>query len=318
MVVIETNVRAAAVTANPRWHNLPITPGGCTVATLPRSPGVYKGTCRPTAKVYIGSSVDIYKRVGGHIRALRRGDHANPYLQHAWDRYGETAFEWEAIEETTTDELLAAEQYYLDKYRAYDRDYGYNIAPEAGSTRNLPRNATWNQRISDALKRRFSNPANRTNTGRAHSAESRQKMSIGRRGKPVSDETRQRASDARRGKPGRSPSADERARIAESNRAYWREHPRPKWDAPMPDAQRQEIGQGRATNRYIVTHPERNPLYVRNLRAFCRAENLQASYLIARSKQSQAYKGYRLRAAEEDEIVACEPYLGEYDYIILT
>jgi group I intron endonuclease len=289
------------------------------VATVPRSPGVYKGTCRPSAKVYIGSSVDMYKRVGEHIRALRRGDHANPYLQHAWDRYGEAAFEWEAVEETTPDELLAAEQYYLDKYRAYDRDYGYNIAPEAGSTRNLPRSASWSQRISDALKRRFSNPANHPNTGKPRSEETRQRISRGHMGKQVSAETRQRSSDARRGKPtGRSPSAEERERIAESNRAYRREHPPAKWDAPMSDEQRKAIGMSNARVFYIVTHPANGAYFVRNLRDFARRCALHEQALHVACRSGGPYKEYRARYATEEEIAAYLPYLGDSGALTLS
>jgi hypothetical protein len=64
---------------------------------------------------------------------LRQGKHQNKHLQSAWDKYGEYSFEFSVLEFTERSNLLDAEQNWLDKTRAYDRRYGYNIFKYAGS-----------------------------------------------------------------------------------------------------------------------------------------------------------------------------------------
>ena len=55
------------------------------------------------ATAYIGSSKDIERRWRDHVALLRSGRHPNPYLQAAWDKYGEAAFEFYVIEEVANE-----------------------------------------------------------------------------------------------------------------------------------------------------------------------------------------------------------------------
>jgi group I intron endonuclease len=100
---------------------------------LPKSPGIYQIKCLPNSKFYIGSAVDIHNRCQHHRRSLRRANHPNQYLQAAWNKYGESRFEFSVLEITIRDDLLEAEQNWLDNTRAFEREIGFNIFKFAGS-----------------------------------------------------------------------------------------------------------------------------------------------------------------------------------------
>ena len=55
--------------------------------------GVYFILNTKNGKKYVGSSVDINRRLRGHINALRKGTHVNVHLRRAWDIDGEECFE---------------------------------------------------------------------------------------------------------------------------------------------------------------------------------------------------------------------------------
>lgn len=114
-----------------------------TKATKISSSGIYLIRNTHNKKVYIGSALNIYKRIFGassisHIKALRAGKHINNKLQNAWNKYGEIAFEYEVLELCNKEDLLIREQCYLDTLVfAYDPkkfdELAYNICPTAGS-----------------------------------------------------------------------------------------------------------------------------------------------------------------------------------------
>lgn len=111
-----------------------------------------------TDKFYIGHSIDYDVRWWEHVRKLNVGKHDNPHLQRAWIKYGAEAFEFILIELVNEADMLAREQYWIDKLGACDIHLGYNINPDA--TRP---------------------PSTK---GRKHSAETRAKMSASMLGVP--------------------------------------------------------------------------------------------------------------------------------------
>lgn len=115
--------------------------------------GIYKITNLINNKVYIGSSKNIYNRINRHHKSyLRNNNHWNIHLQNAWNKYGGEKFKFEIIEVVDNEgSLKSREQYWMDFYKASNREYGYNIAPRADRT--------------------------------IHSDETKRKMSISRRGK---------------------------------------------------------------------------------------------------------------------------------------
>ncbi len=120
--------------------------------------GVYCIVNTVSWKYYIGSSVNIERRWTEHRRGLRRGDHVNPHLQHAWDMYGPDAFVLLVAEQT--DDPLSAEQRWID------------AAKDVGV-------ATYNAAVFAAAPGR----------GRRHSLETRAKMSAWQIGRVHSPET---------------------------------------------------------------------------------------------------------------------------------
>ena len=91
-----------------------------------RQEGIYMIRNRINNKVYIGQSIDLVRREGDHFSDLRRGIHTNTHLQSSFNKYGEVNFEFIVLEycdETKLDEL---EIYYINQYKSYDSEYGYN------------------------------------------------------------------------------------------------------------------------------------------------------------------------------------------------
>lgn len=92
--------------------------------------GVYQIYNPITNKRYIGSSINVERRLKEHLRNLKAHRHCNCHLQNAYNKYGnELVFQF--LEECEPDECLIFEQYYLDYYKSYLRENGYNIDPEA-------------------------------------------------------------------------------------------------------------------------------------------------------------------------------------------
>lgn len=85
-------------------------------------------------KVYIGSTSTPYIRIKKHIESLKSNRHYNQYLQRSWNKHGENCFDFLVVEDNIKIEnLLTREQFWIDFYNAYDKNYGYNNSPTAGS-----------------------------------------------------------------------------------------------------------------------------------------------------------------------------------------
>jgi len=123
--------------------------------------GIYKITCLGNNKVYIGSAVWIKKRWSSHRTHLRQNIHHNPHLQNAFNLYGEKSFVYEVIEKCKKEKLIDREQYWIDKYNAFDKNTGFNVIPKAD--RSV---------MSEETKRKIS----LANKGRKKSAETRARM----------------------------------------------------------------------------------------------------------------------------------------------
>lgn len=75
--------------------------------------------------MYVGSSIDIEKRLKQHRWHLNRGTHVNRHLQAAWLKYGSAAFLFETVEIVETKALLIErEGWWIDNYATYN-----HIAP---------------------------------------------------------------------------------------------------------------------------------------------------------------------------------------------
>lgn len=79
--------------------------------------GVYTITHKETGKCYIGSTRRSFAlRWYNHKTLLRNGKHHSRYLQNAWNKYGEEAFDFAVLIECAPNEAIANEQRAISEY----------------------------------------------------------------------------------------------------------------------------------------------------------------------------------------------------------
>lgn len=104
--------------------------------------GVYAYYCTCNNKFYIGSTKNFLPinnekehlkgRKAEHLNSLRNSSHGNPILQRAFGKYGELNFYWFKLEGgVERKDLIAREDFYLAKYRPFDKTIGFNINQKA-------------------------------------------------------------------------------------------------------------------------------------------------------------------------------------------
>jgi group I intron endonuclease len=64
---------------------------------VPTTRGIYTITNLLDGKYYVGSSLDLTKRLISHRTKLKNNNHINKYLQNAWNKYGEANFKFEVV-----------------------------------------------------------------------------------------------------------------------------------------------------------------------------------------------------------------------------
>ena len=190
--------------------------------------GIYKIENLINGKVYVGSSVDVEKRRYHHFYEMKKGIHKNEYLQRVFDKYGESIFEFFVLEEVgNTDILLEREDFWINSFRANDREFGYNIRKFAENNLGFRHSEESKRKMSESQKGEKS-----VWWGRTHTEETKLKIGDAQRGeknhswgKSPSIETRQKISKANKG---RIPSEESRKRmsIAQKGRTVSDEHRR--------------------------------------------------------------------------------------------
>jgi group I intron endonuclease len=93
--------------------------------------GIYCLINMVNMKCYVGSSLDIKERVRHHFSYLLGVGHHSQILQRAFNKYGIESFQWGVLEYVDGPELIAREQYWIDKVG------DYNICKFAGSPRGV-------------------------------------------------------------------------------------------------------------------------------------------------------------------------------------
>lgn len=74
-------------------------------------------------KMYVGESIDVYRRWREHIQELRDGIHVNAHLQRSWDKYGADNFKFNIIEICEEADLLEKEKYWIKFYDSFRNRY---------------------------------------------------------------------------------------------------------------------------------------------------------------------------------------------------
>jgi group I intron endonuclease len=142
--------------------------------------GIYQIVNKINGKRYIGSSVNIERRLGWHKSRLNSGKHHSVYLQRAWNKYGEGSFEFEISEEVLDKAiLLETEQRHLDSLNPE-----YNMSPTAGGG---DQGKEARRKISLALS-----GINNGMYGKTHSDEIRKRISESHKGRKFSDEHKEK------------------------------------------------------------------------------------------------------------------------------
>ena len=122
--------------------------------------GIYKIVNIKSNRVYIGSSINLKKRLRDHLSALRSGRHKNPHLQSSWNLHGEESFVIKIkITDVDPKRLKDVESWFMQVYDVMNPALGYNMCPATTSC-----------------------------AGYRHSPEARANMSKASKGKPKSAE----------------------------------------------------------------------------------------------------------------------------------
>lgn len=201
---------------------------------------IYKIVNLVNDKFYVGSTTSQKVRFRQHRKLLRGNRHHCKHLQAAWNKYGESKFSFDVIEEVPeTRRLQEIEETYLIQHAG--REYCYNTGHSADAPwRNAPAHKTPNfgkvmsqeqkEAISQTLKTFYAEDyANHPRVGTTHTAATKAKISAKKlenptrhwEGKERSAETREKIGAAQRGvkKAPRTFSPDGLARAQANMRA---------------------------------------------------------------------------------------------------
>ena len=156
--------------------------------------GVYEIRNTLNDKVYVGSSVNVKKRITSHRGYLTRREHPSLHLQAAWDKYGSEAFVFKQLIVCDKKDILFYEQRIMDGYKANQREFGYNTRIVVESCAGL--------KLSESHKAKIAASVPRGNDHQYF-------------GKRLSDQAYKAAADLKRGKP---MSAEQRAKISATSK----------------------------------------------------------------------------------------------------
>ena len=88
--------------------------------------GIYKIQNKVNGKVYVGASRNIKARFRQHKSTLRNNVHICKELQSEYTEYGEDQFFHEVLEVCDEELLNKREQFWTDKLKSNNANYGYN------------------------------------------------------------------------------------------------------------------------------------------------------------------------------------------------
>jgi group I intron endonuclease len=160
------------------------------IENLPNLSGVYIITNIVNNKVYIGSSVNIKKRVYRHFSELVNNKHYNRLLQRAYNKYTKKAFVVNVLCVCDKKETFNNEQVFLDKHKSYIPKFGYNIMKSAlPDLPRIPNNVK--KKISKTLAGRKASEETRKKLRESFTEERRLKQSIDRTGKSIKTHCKQ-------------------------------------------------------------------------------------------------------------------------------
>ena len=152
--------------------------------------GVYFIRNNVNGKVYVGSSIDIYRRWTTHKRELACGRHHSIKLQNSFVKHGQESFSYLLAQSSVcTKEMALLEAKWISFFDSVTN--GYNINPFPYEIGLMPK--------SDEHKRKIG----QAHIGRKLSDESKNKIrqsQLGKKDGPMSEEQKKKISEAKLGK----------------------------------------------------------------------------------------------------------------------
>lgn len=108
---------------------------GGFISSIKKTAGVYEIVHRDSGRRYIGSSINVTYRLQRHRCDLRAQRGRSPALQNAWDKHGESAFDFRQVLVCRREDLIMYENTLIAAHRANIKPFGYNhrIAAETNA-----------------------------------------------------------------------------------------------------------------------------------------------------------------------------------------
>lgn len=188
--------------------------------------GIYKIENKSNGVFYIGQSVDLNKRKIEHFYKLRKGKHNNKYMQNSFNKWGIENFTFEVLYYCNPDELDYYEQYYVDtlnpefnvlrtcvtstKGMSFNSGSLNGMYGKKGPMNGKNHTENTKQKISEnhwdssgSMNpmygiHRYGKDAPRYGKSIVCSEETKQKISIGLKGRVHSEESKKKMSDAKK------------------------------------------------------------------------------------------------------------------------
>lgn len=136
---------------------------------------IYLWTNLVNNKKYVGQAQYFYQRMQHY-----KSKGATPFLQNAINKYGIDNFDIIVLEKCSVDKLDEREQYWMDFYKSYNKENGYNICQYASTTRGYKYTEEVKQKIQETKSQRvYQKPFKELNGmyGKHHTKEALQKIS---------------------------------------------------------------------------------------------------------------------------------------------
>ena len=189
------------------------------------SSGIYEIINIVNGHRYIGSASYLYKRWSGHKSELRQGKHHSRYLQRAWNKYGEVAFEFNVLTHVPVHCLLRFEQLFV-----YEESPEYNMATVVSNTSLGYRHTEEAKRKMSEIRLKMppelrSKHSSAAQKCRKINKQLRENMSNGLCGHVVSEDTKRKIGLASLGNSrakGSIRTEAQRLHLSEVQRAIWK------------------------------------------------------------------------------------------------
>ncbi len=187
--------------------------------------GVYRITNIRTGRAYVGSAVNISKRLAWHFNELKRGTHHCGHLQNSYNKWGKDAFDCDVIEYINdVTKLIEREQFYIDSFGFNNL---YNSSPTAGSSLGVKRSEETKAKLRG---RKFSEETRAKIRAAAMGRKDTEETNLKRRIRRATEETKaklraRKATDEARAnmsaaQKGRKHTAETLAKMSASGKKY--------------------------------------------------------------------------------------------------